>query len=53
MWQRFNTRSLIVLVVVIGAVAIAIRDQNFRPIFGDLAKVAIGGYLGQLIPESK
>jgi len=53
MWQRFSTRSLVVLVLVMGAVAIAIRDEKFRPIFGDLAKVAIGGYLGQLLPESK
>jgi hypothetical protein len=53
MWEKINTRSLIVLVIVIGAVAIALHDEKFRPIFGDLAKVAIGGYLGQLIPESK
>jgi hypothetical protein len=53
MWEKVNARSLIVLVIVIGAVAIALHDEKFRPIFGDLAKVAIGGYLGQLIPESK
>ncbi|BAZ66266.1 hypothetical protein NIES4106_53450 [Fischerella sp. NIES-4106] len=51
MWQRINTRSLIVLLLVVGSVAIALHDEKFRPIFGDLAKVAIGGYLGQLIPE--
>jgi hypothetical protein len=50
---EIKTRSLIVLVVVVGAVAIAIMDEKFRPVFGDLAKVAIGGYLGQMLPEAK
>jgi hypothetical protein len=49
--SEIKARSLIVLVVVVGAVAIAISDEKFRPVFGDLAKVAIGGYLGQMLPE--
>ncbi|MGI2907201.1 hypothetical protein [Tolypothrix sp. VBCCA 56010] len=32
---------------------LAIADRNFRPTFGDLAKIGIGGYLGQLLPEAK
>jgi hypothetical protein len=31
---------------------LAIADHNFRPTFGDLAKVGVGGYLGQLLPEA-
>ncbi|MBD2609081.1 hypothetical protein H6G81_32335 [Scytonema hofmannii FACHB-248] len=30
----------------------AIADHNFRPTFGDLAKVGVGGYLGQMLPEA-
>lgn len=52
--NRFcDLRSLIILALVVGAIAIAIQDQSFRPIFGDLTKVALGGYLGQLIPSKE
>ncbi|MDX2271074.1 MAG: hypothetical protein NW237_03880 [Cyanobacteriota bacterium] len=34
-----------------GSLAIAIVDPSFRPLFADLAKVGLGGYLGQLIPQ--
>ncbi|WP_219725458.1 hypothetical protein [Fischerella thermalis] len=51
MWQRFSTRSLIMILLVLGAMGLAVVDERFRPVFGDLAKVGVGGYLGQLIPE--
>jgi hypothetical protein len=49
--QRFNTRSLVVLILVGGVLYLAIVDRSFRVVFGDLAKIGIGGYLGQLVPR--
>lgn len=48
---RFTTRSLIVLILVGGVLYLAIVDPSFRDVFGDLAKVGVGGYLGQLVPK--
>lgn len=49
--QKFNTRSLVVIILVGGALYLAVIDRSFRSLFGDLAKIGIGGYLGQLIPR--
>lgn len=49
--QNFNTRSLVVLILVGGVLYLAIIDRSFRGVFGDLAKIGVGGYLGQLIPR--
>lgn len=49
--QRFNTRSLVVLILVCGVLYLALIDPSFREVFGDLAKIGVGGYLGQLIPR--
>ncbi len=49
--QRLTTRSLVILILVCGVLYLAIADESFRPIFGDLAKVGIGGYFGQLVPK--
>lgn len=51
--SRFSTRSLVVLVLVGGTLYLAITDPTFRDVFGDLAKIGIGGYLGQLVPREK
>ena len=48
-----NPRAAIVLLLVTGTGLLAISDTKFREVFGDLAKVAVGGYLGQLMPESR
>ncbi|MDJ0734218.1 MAG: hypothetical protein QNJ47_09105 [Nostocaceae cyanobacterium] len=37
--------------MVLGSFGLALYDEEFRPIFGDLAKVGVGGYLGRLLPE--
>ncbi len=37
--------------MVLGSFGLALCDEEFRPIFGDLAKVGVGGYLGRLLPE--
>ncbi|GAX42439.1 hypothetical protein NIES4075_34400 [Tolypothrix sp. NIES-4075] len=52
MLSRITVRSVVVIILVIGALVLAIADHNFRPTFGDLAKVGVGGYLGQLLPEA-
>ncbi len=49
--QRFTTRSFVVLILVSGVLYLAIVDSSFRDVFGDLAKVGVGGYLGQLVPK--
>jgi len=51
MLSKLNVRSVVVIILVIGALVLAIADDNFRPTFGDLAKVGVGGYLGQMLPE--
>ena len=50
---RLKIRSIIILILVIGALALAIQDRDFRSTFGDLAKIGVGGYLGQLLPQDK
>lgn len=52
-FSKLTVRSCIVMILVVGGLALAIVDAQFRPTFGDLAKIAIGGYLGQMLPESK
>ncbi|WP_160296021.1 hypothetical protein [Aliterella atlantica] len=49
--SRFNTGSFVILILVGGVLYLAIVDRSFRVTFGDLAKIGIGGYLGQLIPR--
>lgn len=50
--KNCTIRSIIVVGLVSGTFALAIIDEQFRHIFGDLAKVGVGGYLGQLVPQS-
>ena len=50
--SRLTVRSVVVIVLVVGAFVLAIADHNFRPTFGDLAKIGVGGYLGQMLPEA-
>lgn len=50
---KMNTRSLVVLVLLIGASIIAIKDPPFRSIYGNLCSTAIGGYFGLTYPNSK
>lgn len=50
--SRLTVRSSVVLLFAIGALVLAVLDPSFRPTYGHLADVAVGGYLGQLIPQS-
>jgi hypothetical protein len=52
MLSKLNVRSVVVIILVVGALVLAVADDNFRPTFGDLAKVGVGGYLGQMLPEA-
>lgn len=51
--NRLNVRSVIVVTLVFGVFFLAIYDKDFRPTFGDLAKVSIGGYFGQMNPGKR
>jgi hypothetical protein len=51
--MKLTTRSLVVTLLVVGCLGLAVADQSLRPVFGDLAKVGVGGYLGQMLPEAK
>ena len=42
---------LIVLTLVLGSLLLSILDQNYRPVFAELAKLAITGVLGWLAPS--
>ncbi len=52
MLSRLTVRSVVVIILVVGALVLAIADYNFRDTFGDLAKVGVGGYLGQMLPKA-
>jgi hypothetical protein len=51
--ERLKTRSVIVFLLVVGTFILAVQDEKIRSAFGDLAKIGVGGYLAQLIPNSK
>lgn len=51
--SKLSIRSIIALLFVLGALVIAVIDPSFRDNYARLADVALGGYLGQLIPQSK
>ncbi|MBW4607352.1 MAG: hypothetical protein KME22_09020 [Hassallia sp. WJT32-NPBG1] len=51
--SKLKTRSIVILILVLGAFFLAIKDNSFRETFGDLAKIGVGGYLGQLLPQDK
>lgn len=53
MLERLKTRSVIVILLVIGTFILAVQDEKVRSAFGDLAKIGVGGYLAQLIPANK
>lgn len=50
---RITVRSVVVVVLVFGGFGLAVVDPTFRPSFADLAKFGIGGYLGQMMPQTK
>ena len=50
LFDKLQTRSVVVLVLVSGSFILAIVDRDYRAAFADLAKIGVGGYLAQIIP---
>lgn len=44
--------SAMALLVVCGALGLAIFDEASRPFFADIAKITLSGFLGFLIPKA-
>lgn len=47
----FNVHSWITLTLVLGSFYLAIAHFEYREQFADLAKIGLGGYLGQMLPK--
>lgn len=45
--------AMVLLFLVGGSLLLAVIDETTRPAFTDLTKVALGGYMGLLIPRDK
>jgi hypothetical protein len=43
--------AAIVLLFVTGSLILAVIDNSYRAVFADLTKVALGAYIGLLIPN--
>ena len=50
--KQLNTRSVVIILFVLGFLTIAIIDPQARSAFIALANVAVGGYFGQMYPQS-
>ena len=47
-------QGAVVLLLVLGSLVLAAIDPSTRPMFGDLTKVVVGGYIGRLsIPPNQ
>jgi hypothetical protein len=51
--RHFSVRSIVILALLGGSIYLAVQHEEYRPNFADLAKVGLGGYLGQLIPRER
>ncbi len=43
--------GVLVLLLALGSLTLAVIDPSTRPAFADLAKVAVGAYIGLLTPR--
>lgn len=50
---RIDTRSIVIIGLLLGCTWLAVADEKFRPSYADLAKIGLGGYLAQLVPQKK
>lgn len=50
--NQFTFREFVVLFLLVVCGYLAVIDTSYREVFGDLAKVGLGGYLAQLVPKS-
>ncbi|MEH2138337.1 hypothetical protein [Nostoc sp.] len=51
--SRDEVLAVVTLIMVIGSLTLAVIDEKSRPPFLDLTKVAVGTYIGLLIPRSR
>lgn len=49
--QKASVRSLVVLLLVVSGCGLAVIDEKFRPIFGDIIQFGLGAYTGQMVPR--
>ncbi|MDJ0674396.1 MAG: hypothetical protein QNJ36_03170 [Calothrix sp. MO_167.B42] len=45
-----NSKSAIAIFLVLGVGLLAVKYPKMQEVFGDIAKVGVGGYLGQIMP---
>jgi hypothetical protein len=48
---RDGLLAAVIVILVCGSLVIAVLDPSSRPAFIDLAKVAVAGYLGWMVPR--
>ena len=51
LFNKLNTRSIVVVLLLLGISVLAIIDKEFRGAYADIAKFAMGGYFGLSIPK--
>lgn len=51
LFNKLNTRSIVVISLLLGISILAIIDKEFRGAYADIAKFAVGGYFGLSIPK--
>ena len=51
--KSWSCRQFVVLLFSIGAVVLAYFDPSFRPTYGNLVNLTVGGYLGQMLPRKR
>jgi hypothetical protein len=42
----------VVLILILGALTLAVIDANYRDSFADLAKIGISGFIGWMAPKN-
>ncbi len=50
--SKYEILGLVVLVLAVGSLVLAVIDSSTRPAFADLTKIAVGAYIGLLMPKS-
>jgi len=50
--SKYEILGLVVFVLAVGSLVLAVIDSSTRPAFADLTKVAVGAYIGLLMPKS-
>lgn len=49
--SKYEILGFVVAVLAIGSLTLAVIDPSARPAFADLTKVAVGAYIGLLMPK--